>query len=109
LINIKADKWLRNLDIYLQTMAGDYFDLPMHSSELPIYAKNDKALRSKLIEERIIPRLYLTWLNQELKLNYDDSCGVEFLTIVVNIRENITTSVILSEDDEIVTISTSEP
>lgn len=60
-------------------MSGDYFELPMYSNVLPIYVKHDKKARSKLIETKILPSLYLTYVNDEVKLNFDDRCGKEFI------------------------------
>ena len=50
LVNIKSDKWFKNLEIYLSTMAGDYFELPIYTDHLPIQTKHNKDLRNKTIE-----------------------------------------------------------
>lgn len=109
LVSIKSDKWFRNLEIYLTTMKGDYFELPIYTNALPIHTKHNKALRNEAIEKYILPHLYLTYLNEDMRLHYDERCGQEFMTLLVKLHNDIETSVIMGETDDLVIMSTSEP
>lgn len=75
LVKLTANEFMHTYNLHLMTQFSENFFLPIYIDE-PI----------PNIATHIIKHLYFTYIEMDLKLNYDVRNGTEFLTLLGEIR-----------------------
>jgi hypothetical protein len=110
MISVKGDTFLENFSISLVAPDGKTcISVPVKLDIMAVNTLNRKVELHSVVQQKILPHLYLTYSNRQLSLQFDDTLHREKVSLIINLKNWGYTSVILWQMEDVIVISLTDP